>query len=102
SPALSKLVPRGERERYTPNSDGSVRMRPPTDRSVDRVASIKLRPSTTVAAAAASENEFQTAARPAASAPGNSVQVRLSETSSNRGTPRDRKQRAMAQAPELQ
>src|ERR1022692_1952881 len=55
-----------------------------------------------VAAAAARKNEFHRALWPAANAPGNSVQVRLTETNWNTGSPTEIRQSRMVQKPQNQ
>src|ERR1035441_3914560 len=60
------------------------------------------RPTTAAADAAARENEFQRASWPAASAPGSSVQVRLTDISWKTGRPTERRQSKKVQPPHSQ
>src|ERR1035441_2394084 len=62
-----------------------------------RVRAKRPKSNTAVAAGAAKEKEFQMAPWPAASAPSNSVQVRLTEASWKTGRPTDRRQRRKVQ-----
>src|SRR2546425_60440 len=63
---------------------------------------VRARPITSVAAAVANQKEFQIAFPFAATAPGNSVQVRFRESSSSRGTPTASRHTRSVQTPQNQ
>src|SRR5664279_522645 len=76
----------------------------PGDNPEAEIRELAMKPKriTTPAAAAAREKEFQRALWPAASAPGNSVHVRLTEISWKTGRPTARLQSRRVQAPQAQ